>query len=322
MKRISLVLAAAAVACWFAPGGGAATFTGAVVGRDAARGAIAIASKSGAVHTIRVHKQRRLGAQVIIAAARKPDGTFSASHVTARGHTSHARIHGVVVRRTAARTFLSAGGTVLAVRGANRAMRPGRIVTMEVSIRGNALHGVRIIAAGSSAFIEVEGTIATLSPLAIALDHGATIRLTVPAALTLPAGLAVGDEVEAVVEFSDGVYTLVTLQTDQEAEQGNNEDNNDNEVEASGKVTAMGSGTLTVQTRHGASVMFTVPAGFDLTGVTVGSSVEAKGVKQGTTVTLTRIKVEDQGDDGGDGGGGDGDHGGDGHHGGGGDGDG
>src|SRR5580765_5851951 len=103
MKRISLVLVAAAVACWFAPGGGAATFKGAVVGRDAARGAIAIASKSGAVHTIRVRHQRRLGAQVIIAAARRADGTFRASRVTAHGRTSHARVHGVVVRRTAAR---------------------------------------------------------------------------------------------------------------------------------------------------------------------------------------------------------------------------
>jgi len=309
MKRISLVLAAAAVACWFAPGGGAATFRGAVVGRDAARGAIAVASKSGAVHTIRVGKQRRLGAQVIIVAARKPDGTFRAARVTARGRTSHARIHGVVVRRTRAGTLLSAGGTVLAVSGASRAARPGRVVTMDVSIRGDRLHGVKIIAAGTAAFIDVEGTIATLSPLAITLDHGATIQLTVPAALTLPTGLAVGDEVEAVVQFSDGVYTLVTLQTDQQGEQGTDDDNNDNEVEVSGTVTAMPAGMLTVQTRHGASVTFTVPAGFDLTGVSVGSRVEAKGVKQGTTVTLTRLKVEDQGDDDdGDGGGGDGDH--------------
>src|SRR5262245_8287706 len=316
MKRISLVLVAAAAACWLAPGGVAATFKGTVVGRDGARAAIAVASPRGAVHTIRVAHLRNVGARVSVAATRRPDGTFRASHVSVSGRAGHARIHGVVVRRTSSTAFLSAGGTVLAVRGA-KAVRPGRVVTVDVSIHHGGLRSAKIVAAGSAAFIKVEGTVASLSPLKIELEHGgATIQLTVPAALTLPAGLAMGDEVEAIVEFENGVYTLVTLERDDEAQQ-NDDDDDQGEVEVRGVVTAVGGGSLTVKTRHGDMVMFVVPAGFDLTGIAVGTQVEAEGVRHDTTLTLTKVKVEDDEDD--DDHGGDDGHGGhDGHGGGGG----
>jgi Domain of unknown function (DUF5666) len=299
MKRLSLSLVVAAVACWAASGAGAATFRGAVVGTDAARHAIAVASPGGVVRTVRVQRMQRLGAQVSVSGSRRPDGTFRAARVTASGHARHARIHGVVVRRASARTFLSAGGTVLAVRSSARP-KPGRVVTFDVSIRKDGLHGTKIIQAGQTALIEIEGTVATLSPLAITIEHGATIQLVIPAALALPAGLAVGDEVEAVISFADGVYTLVTIETDATAEQGGDHHDHGDEVETKGTVTALSDDhtSLTVQPSEGGGtpVTFVVPTGFDLSGVQVGSKVEAKGSMQNGVLTLTKLKLEDQGE--------------------------
>ncbi len=299
MKRLSLSLAVAAVACWAASGAGAATFKGAVVGSDSARHTIAVASPGGVVRTVRVTRLQHLGARVSVGASRRPDGTFRAGRVTASGRVRHARIHGVVVRRAKARTFLSAGGTVLAVRSSARS-KPGRVVTFDVSIKKDGLHGTKIIQSGQTGLIEIEGAVATLSPLAITIEHGATIQLTVPAALTLPAGLAVGDQVQAVVSFADGVYTLVTIETDASAEQGGGGGGDHaGEVETKGTVTALSADhtSLTVQPSEGGGtpVTFAVPAGFDLSGVQVGSKVEAKGTMQNGVLTLTKLKLEDQG---------------------------
>src|SRR5262245_48475975 len=141
MKRLSFLVALVVFAGWATAAAGAATFKGSVVGRDAKRGAIAVAAANGSVHTVRVAHLRSLGARVTVRAARRSDGTFRATHVATSGRASHARVHGVVVRSVASRTFLSAGGSVFSVRGA-KAMRPGRVVTVDVAIKRDGLHGV------------------------------------------------------------------------------------------------------------------------------------------------------------------------------------
>jgi uncharacterized membrane protein YgcG len=172
---------------------------------------------------------------------------------------------------------------------------------------------------------EAEGTIASLSPLKLTVEHGVTITLTVPAALTLPASLAVGDRVEAIVAFDGTTYTLVTLQDENQA-QDEDDDDERGEVEVEGTVVSVAadSKSITVRPRRDGStpVTFAVPAGFNLHGVKAGDRVEAKGFMKAGVLTLSRLELKNEGDDGDDGGGsGDGDHhgGGDGDHGGGGD---
>jgi hypothetical protein len=295
MKRIAVLIVVAAAGVLSAQAG-AATFKGSVVARDSARHSVAVATKSGAVRTVRVQRLAALGARVTVHATALRDGTFRASKVSASGHASKARLHGVVVRKAGSKAFLSAGGTVVCVKSGDRRLSPGRSVTMDVRIEHDGLHGVRVLGVGTATVIKVEGAIASLSPLKITIDRGATIQLTVPAALTLPTGLAVGDQVEAIVSFADGAYTLVTLQTDEHAR-----GDDDNETEVKGTVTGLTATTITVDPRgDAAAVTFAIPSGFNLHGVQMGDRVEAKGETVNGTLTLTRLHVEDEDDDHGD----------------------
>jgi hypothetical protein len=338
MKRLALLVpVAAAAAAAAVPTAGASTFGGVVVKRDAARHTIAVASPAGVVRTVRTNRLRAAGTRVSVSAAKLPDRTFRASRVAALGRASAARVHGVVLRRLGARTLVSAGGSVLSIRTTARtvasanAMRPGTVVNARVRISRGALSSPRLIQAGQVTSFEAEGTIASLSPLQLTIEHGVTITLTVPAALTLPASLAVGDRVEAIVQFDGTTYTLVTLKDEQEAQDENDNDNEEQgEVEVEGSVVSVAadSSSITIQPgRDGsAPVTFAVPTGFDLQGVKAGDRVEAKGFTKAGVLTLSKLELKDEGDDddnsgngsgdddhGGHGGGGDdGDHGGDG----------
>ena len=327
MKRLAiLVPVAAAAAAVAVPTAGAGTFKGIVVKRDAARHTIAVASPSGVVRTVRTSRLRTAGTRVSVSAAKLSDLTFRASRVTVLGRAGAARVHGVVLRHLPARTLVSAGGSVLSIRTTGRtfasanSMRPGTIVNARVRISRGALSAPRLLQAGQATVFEAEGTIASLSPLELTVEHGVTITLTVPAALTLPSSLAVGDRVEAIVSFDGTTYTLVTLKDENEAQDEDNDQNEDRqEVEVEGTVTAVAadSSSITVQSgRDGSTpVTFAVPAGFDLRGVKAGDRVEAKGFRKDGVLTLSRLELKDEGDDnGGDGSGDDG-----GHHGGGGD---
>jgi hypothetical protein len=343
MKRLAiLVPVAAAAAAVAVPTAGASTFRGIVVKRDAARHTIAVAAPSGVVRTVRTSRMRAAGTRVSVSAARLADLTFRASRVTVLGRARTARVHGVVLRHLPARTLVSAGGSVLSIRTTGRtfasanSMRPGTIVNARVRISRGGLSAPRLLQAGQATAFEAEGTITSLSPLELTVEHGVTITLTVPAALALPSSLAVGDRVEALVSFDGTTYTLVTLEDENEAQdEDNDQDEDRQEVEVEGTVTAVAadSSSITVQSRRDGStpVTFAVPAGFDLRGVKAGDRVEAKGFRKDGVLTLAKLELKDQGDDndasgsgdddhsGHGGGGDDGDHGGHGGGGGGGD---
>ena len=99
MKRLFIASFVAAAAVAYPAYAGAATVKGVVVGASAARGTIAVASTRGAVRTLHVAKLVRVGTRVTATAASRADGTFTASHVTARGRVHRAHIHGVVTAR-------------------------------------------------------------------------------------------------------------------------------------------------------------------------------------------------------------------------------
>ena len=325
MKRLAvLVPVAAAAAAVAVPTAGAGTFKGIVVERDAARHTIAVASKTGVVRTVRTTRLRAAGTRVSVTATKLPDLTFRASRVAVLGRARASRVHGVVLRHLPARTLVSAGASVLSIRTTGRTfaaangLRPGTVVNARVKIANGHLSTPKLLQAGQATVFEAEGTIASLSPLALTVEHGVTIQLQVPAALTLPTGLAVGNRVETIVQFDGTSYTLVTLTIEDQADQGNpggiGEDQG--EVEAEGTVTAASDTSITVQPKdddeNGSTpVTFAVPAGFDLHGVKMNDRVDAKGKMVNGVLTLTELEIKgnDEGDDnGGNGSGDNGDH--------------
>ena len=136
MKKLLLpvVITAAAV---FPTSALAGTFSGTVVA--SAGGKVAVAAKSGIVRTVHTRAHPRLGAVVRV----------TGSAVRSVGLAHHARIHGVVVKRVQGITFVSAGGTLLAIRShagrrlaslsASSDPAPGTVVTADVSITNGQL---------------------------------------------------------------------------------------------------------------------------------------------------------------------------------------
>ena len=163
--------------------------------------------------------------------------------------------------------------------------------------------------------VKVEGFVTALDTTAGSItikpgDNASPVTFAIPDGFTLPDGLAVGSVVEARGEMVEGVLTLTRIEL-------GNEDG-EQEVEAEGTVTALDTtaGSITIQTDDegdnsadddgggdvGATFTFTIPDGFTLPdGVAVGSSVKARGAIVNGVLTLTRLRLDDEGDGGGDG---------------------
>jgi hypothetical protein len=133
---------------------------------------------------------------------------------------------------------------------------------------------------------ETEGAVTALDPASITIQPaagGTPLTFAIPDGFSLPAGLQVGSVVSAKGELVSSVLTLTKLKL---------EEGDSGQVEAEGAVTALDSGSVTVQTKD-APVVFTIPDGFTLpAGLQVGSSVEAKGAFVSSVLTLTGIKLK------------------------------
>jgi hypothetical protein len=149
--------------------------------------------------------------------------------------------------------------------------------------------------------VRAEGFVTALDTVAGSItvqpgDNASPVTFAIPTGFTLPAGLAAGSVVEARGEMVDGVLTLTRIEL-------RNEDG-DQEVEAEGTVTALdtAAGSITIQSSDDGSetsFTFAIPSGFALPdGLAVGGSVEARGDIVSGVLTLTRIKLEDDGSDG------------------------
>ncbi|HET8558864.1 MAG TPA: hypothetical protein VFL58_16275, partial [Gaiellaceae bacterium] len=117
----------------------------------------------------------------------------------------------------------------------------------------------------------------------------------------------VGSEVEIIASITDSTLTLTAIKLDDDnaqGEDGGSSVDDQGRVEAEGAVT-LGDHSITVQPGDNASpVTFAIPDGFTLpAGLADGSIVEARGELVNGVLTLTRIELQDQGDDGGGGGG-------------------
>ena len=187
MKKL-LVAAAFAAAAVFPAGALAGTFSGVVVGKGG--GNLAVASKGGLVRTVHSCANLRLGARVQV----------RGRTVRSFGVASRARIHGVVVRRAAGTTFLAAGRSLLAMRGAT-APPSGAVVNAGVAIGGGQLTQQSLQIVGHDDRVTVQAPVTAVGPGTITVTiNGQALTLRLPAGIQLPASL-VGQTVTLTVEI-------------------------------------------------------------------------------------------------------------------------
>ncbi len=248
------IAAVAIAAALLAPAPGtaatSASWKGVVVGNDPARNAVITASAGGVVRTVRSSSTARsltLGLSLIFRARQLRDGTFRARRITPAGRATRAQLRGVLIRYQSGRYLVSAGGSVLAIRGrearrttaaSTAGVRPGDKVLMTTSIAHGALTATSIRTVGHAGSVELEGIflgLTTTGQIRLAVAHSGEVLVTVPAGVTLPA-LSPGDELElAVTVDSAGAFTLVRLgdaevgtANDENADENDQgEDNND-----------------------------------------------------------------------------------------------
>src|SRR5436309_8411802 len=102
MRKLALIAVVAGAAAIF-PTAAFAAFNGTVVAKSPRT--LGVATKSGAIQTVRTPVRARIGARVHV----------NGSRVRVIGRATHVRIHGVIVRRSGSTTFLAAGRSLLAL---------------------------------------------------------------------------------------------------------------------------------------------------------------------------------------------------------------
>jgi hypothetical protein len=217
MKRLVPVIALAAAAAVLWPAAGSASiFKGTVVASQ--RGMLLVASPSGTLRAVSGHA--RLGSRLTLIGGRP----------IVVGHTSHATIRGIVVRRIGTTLVLSSNHHLIAI--PNRVGRrlasaaqtttpapTGAVVTTDVSIQNGTLEEDDETEVGqvNTGSLSVQATVKAVGPGTVTLDvQGQSVTVQLPGGLTLPASLV-----------NQTVTINVSLSND-DSQGDDNGDNNDN----------------------------------------------------------------------------------------------
>jgi hypothetical protein len=240
MKRSTLLVTlGAAVVALYPPAAGATRFGGVVVAKQPQRHVLVVASRTGAVRTVRTSSLHiRVGSRVVVNARLLRDGTFRASRVAVHGRARRARIRAVVVRRLNGRKLVSAGHSVFSIRtGRLAAMsarddggdQPGDEVDETVTISpGGGLDEENEQEVGHENVVELEGSFVSLNDntLTIKTEEGSTIPVVVPAGFALPT-FAPGQHLELKVSVSGTTFTLVKVKDEDDQGADNNDQGDD-----------------------------------------------------------------------------------------------
>jgi len=222
MKKL-LFFATVAAAVAFPSTAFAGTFTGVVVGKGG--GNVAVAAKSGAVRTVHSLANVRVGTRVRV----------SGTSLRALGIAHRARIHGVIVRRIGATTFLAAGRSLLAVRSSGRrfaavASSSGAVVNANVSIAGGTLTQQSMQVVGHDDRVTIQATVTAVGPGTITVSvNGQPLTIRLPAGIQLPASL-VGQTVTLTIKIEDENE----VEVENEVENEDNDDDHDRGGDHSG----------------------------------------------------------------------------------------
>jgi hypothetical protein len=135
--------------------------------------------------------------------------------------------------------------------------------------------------------------------LVLAVDQGASTTITIPASLTLPFTIVAGNEVEVVVDYAGGTFSLVSISDDAAANASgasgvtSSQDGQSSNVEIEGLVVAANATSLTIQPgEEAAPVVVAVPSTIDVSTVTVGERVHARADLVNGVLTLTSLDVQ------------------------------
>lgn len=199
MKKLALFAAVAGAAAIF-PTAAFAAFNGVVVGKSP--GALAIASKSGAIQTVHTRAHARVGARVHV----------SGSAVRVIGRARSVRIHAVVIRRIGSTTFLAGGHSLFTVHSGRRLASvtqttptTGAIVNTTAQITPSSQ-----LTAGSMQVVGQTGTVTVQAPVTAVgagfitvTVNGTPFTIDLPAGIQLPASL-VGQSVTLTLTLANG----------------------------------------------------------------------------------------------------------------------
>ncbi|MGB2874483.1 MAG: hypothetical protein WBB76_03315 [Gaiellaceae bacterium] len=296
MKRALLFAAAiTALAVALPATAGAATLKGIVIAKKPARKALVIVSPNGVVRTVRAREAYQrvpVGRMVTVQGAALPDGTFAAGKVRISGKARRVHFRGTVVAVKGPRLFISAGGSVFALRvrsgaktGASEGsggLAPGDEVDCDASVKGGLLEtrGGDLNKVGHSDKLVLEGIyLATAGDgtIELAVVHHGRVFVKVPAGTVVPT-FAPGDQIALVVTVeTDGSFTLVKA----ENEEGGDTGDGDVDINAPksqftvvGVLAALSADAVTVKLEeHHEPVRCAVPDGFDLSGFVAGQRV-------------------------------------------------
>lgn len=288
----------------------AAGFTGIVVAKQPQRGTLLLAGAHGVGVTVRGGLARTaVGERIAVRGARLHDGTVRFSRLRVLAHAHAATLRGTVLRQLAGGTLLASGRSVVLIHRLGRrpasaddhgGLRVGDVGEFRVRFEDDDLvEAAPPAQVGEAATAQIEGTIVSLAPFVVSTE-GLPLTITVPAGMALPATLAAGGRIELTVQVGAGnTLTLVAIDEVASTAPGVQAQ----EIEVKGLVTTSTATQLVVDA-EGTTVTFVASTGATLPVLAAGTSVEVRGVRQNGTVTLTRLRVEDDesGDDGGGGG--------------------
>jgi uncharacterized protein DUF5666 len=284
---------------------------GAVVAKQAKRQVLVVASQHGTVMSARVSARQlhsaRLGSRLMLVGKRLADGSLHVTKLRRIGHTTRARIDVVVLKAKARRLLVAGGGSAFSIRLTHRTRvlasaqgpQAGNEVQAEVELGGDEAVGTSVQSTGEASMVELSGVVTAIDSASFKVaDDGISTVVQIPTGVSLPAAVQVGSEVEVVASISGSTLTLTTIKLDDEGSMDNGGSSVDNQgqVEAEGFVTALDSGSITIQPGDNASpTTFAIPTGFTLpSGLAVGSVVEARGDMENGTLTLTRIELKNE----------------------------
>ena len=285
---------------------------GTVVADNTARHTLVVSESSGALRTLRFSSARHvaIGSRITSRTTRLGDGTLRASTLKVYAKSRSTHLRAVVVSSHASRLELSGGGSVFTVvrRGpaprtsGSSSLQPGDIVNVTVDFTAGTLDETTIEDVGTSNLIDLQGVLSSLSlttgQLTINVENGATTTVSIPTSITLPSTIAVGDQVEVLVDYQNQTFSLVTIVDDTTAandsssgvsQSGGDQGSN---IEIEGLVTAASTTSVTIQTGDNAAPVTVYGTSGSFTVPTVGDQVHVVATMMGTVLTLVSIDVQ------------------------------
>jgi hypothetical protein len=323
MRKLTTAAVVAIAAVFSTPAlAHAGTIRGTVTAKQANRHVLVMAIRHGRVLTARVSSRQlqrtKIGSRLALAVKRLADGSFRTTRLQRLGTAKRARLSVVVLSSSARRLLVAGGGSAFSIRLARGTRllagrengHAGEQVDADVELSDDGPVATKIDATGEAPLIEFSGVVSAIAATSFTVstdDIDTVVQL--PDGVVLPPIVHVGSEVEIVATMAGSTLTLATIKLDGDNAQGNEDEGSNvddqGRMEVEGSVTAVdaGAGTLTIQPGDNATpITFAIPDEFTLpAGLADGSVVEARGELVGGVITLTRIELQDGGDDGGGG---------------------